>query len=127
MNNRVDVNMQAMGALSYAVDTSARNVTRDSAANHIPLRVDPPGSGAFVESTPADTASFGETSGLIPAEAAYDHKIADRAWRGAALAGDVPIEREMINQTQQDLALRARVQATHTIEQTTGAILRLIA
>ncbi|WP_243367733.1 hypothetical protein [Fundidesulfovibrio soli] len=127
MIGRVDVNMQALGALTYAVDTSARNVAPSSAANHIPLSLDPPGTGAFVESARPDTTAYGETTGIIPAEAAYDHKLIDQAWRTAAHAGDVSVERGMAATARMELALRARVEAWRSIEQTTGAILRLIA
>ena len=127
MIGRVDVNMQAIGALTYAVDTPARNVAPSSIANHIPQRLDPPGTDAFGESARPDTTAYGETTGLIPAEAAYDHKLMDQAWRTAAHAGDVSVEREMAANARMELGLRARVEATRTIEQSTGAILRLIA
>lgn len=127
MIDRVDVNMQALGTLSYAIDTSARNIAGSSAANHIPLRVEPAGADAFVESATTVTTAYGQTTGVIPSEIANDKKTLDRAWRFPTSGGDVSIEREMVNTISFQRGFEANLQAARTIEQNTGAILRLIA
>jgi hypothetical protein len=127
MIDRVDVNMQAGGMLSYAIDTSARNITRESAGNHIPMRVNPEGTEAFVESAAVVTTAYGQTTGLIPSEIANDKKTLDRAWRYPSSGGDTTIEREMVNLISYQRGFEANVKATRTIEQNTGTILQLIA
>ncbi len=126
MLDRVESNIQSLGALVYAVDTAARDVARASMADHIPSRrEDAPSGPVVIDGVVEPTTAFHQNPADIPFEINNDDKVIDRAWRFPYQGGPMDIAQSLIHLDGAERALQANARVIHTIEQVTGSILDL--
>lgn len=127
MLDAMESNIQALGALSYAVDISARNIARTDSLGSMPVHNTVDAGPAYINSVAQHTEAYTAYPPEPPAEIATDQKTGERAWNYANTGGQADIAREMVNLTTYERAFQANAAAIRTTLQTTGSVLDLIA
>ena len=127
MIDRLDSNMQSLGALALATNASAHNVANMATSGYDPLRTVFTSGPDFVSAVVERSYAFGQAQPQPGFEIAQDQRSQERAWQHPYLGGHVDIGREMVNLIQYERAFQANAKAVRTVEQTTGSILSLFA
>jgi flagellar basal-body rod protein FlgC len=127
MLDAVESNIQALGALSYAVDIPARNIARTDSPGSMPVRNTVDAGPAYINSVAQHTEAFTDYPPPPPFEIANDQETGERAWNYANTGGQLDVAREMVNLVSYERAFQANAAVIRTTLQTTGSILDLIA
>lgn len=122
-----DLNVQALGALTHAVDDTARNLANLSTDGYQPVRTVISSGPAYVNAVTEHTVAFGQTMPQVSPDSAIDQRSQERAWVQPYQGGNVDLARESVNLMAYERAFQANVVAIRTAEQTTGTVLDLMA
>jgi len=122
-----NLNVQALGALTHAVDDTARNLANLSTDGYQPVRTVISSGPAYVNAVTEHTVAFGQTMAQPGHEIAIDQKVQERAWVQPYQGGAVDVAREMVNLLTYERAFQANAVAIRTAEQTSGTLLNLFA
>jgi len=130
MTDRVDINLQALGAYAQALNNTAANIANVSTDGYESVRTvfdSGPSYVSHIQAVTEHSYTYGQNMAPIPPEIANDDKVTERAWNYQNTGGQVDIAREMVNLISYEHGYQANLQPIRTIEQNTGTLLSLIA